>query len=101
MKVVIPLVISGNVSSKGKHVLGNVNNSITVNGDVNKGDNIYVKELHFENRYNFPNIGKSDMIYVATDENALYIFDTTQNIYHCVGRDYSEISAIKCQLKEE
>ena len=95
------MVISGNVSSIGKRISGNINNLISVDGNVEKAENIYVKELYFENRYNFPNIGKPNMIYIATDENASYIFDTAQNVYHCIGRDYNEISAIKCQLKEE
>ena len=95
------MVISGNVSSIGKRISGNINNLISVDGNVEKAENIYVKELYFENRYNFPNIGKPNMIYIATDEKASYIFDTAQNVYHCIGRDYNEISAIQCQLKEE
>lgn len=95
------MVINGKVSAVGKRISGNVDNRISVDGNVNKADNIYVRELFFENRYNFPNIGKINMIYIATDENASYIFDTTQNIYHCIGRDYNEIGSIQCQLKEE
>ena len=95
------MVISGNVSSIGKRISGVINSNSYVGGSVEKAENIYVKELYFENRYNFPNIGKPNMIYIATDENASYIFDTTQNVYHCIGRDYNEISAIQCQLKEE
>lgn len=95
------MVVNGKVSSVGKRISGSINNLISVEGCIERAENIYVKELYFENRYNFPNIGKPNMIYIATDENASYIFDTTQNVYHCIGRDYNEISAIKCQLKEE
>lgn len=95
------MVVNGSVSSVGKRISGSVNNLISVEGSVEKAENIYVKELYFENRYNFPNIGKPNMIYIATDENASYIFDTAQNVYHCIGRDYNEISTIQCQLKEE
>ena len=95
------MVVNGSVSSVGKRISGSINNLISVEGCVEKAENIYVKELYFENRYNFPNIGKPNMIYIATDENASYIFDTAQNIYHCIGRDYNEISTIQCQLKEE
>lgn len=95
------MVVNGRVSSVGKRISGSINNLISVEGCVEKAENTYVKELYFENRYNFPNIGKPNMIYIATDENASYIFDTAQNIYHCIGRDYNEISAIQCQLKEE
>ena len=92
------MVINGKVSAGGKRVLGNVGSNGTINGGVDKADNIYIKELYFENRYNFPNIGKPNMIYIATDEKASYIFDTAQNVYHCIGRDYNEIKTIQCGL---
>ena len=95
------MVVNGKVSVVSKCVSGSIGDNGTVIGNVEKAENIYVKELYFENRYNFPNIGKPNMIYISTDENASYIFDTTQNVYHCIGRDYNEISAIQCQLKEE
>ena len=95
------MVINGNVSSVGKRISGTINGNGYVEGNVEKAENIFVKELYFENRYNFPNIGKDNIIYIATDEKASYIFDITQNIYHCIGREYNEISAIKCQLKEK
>lgn len=92
------MVISGSVSSVGKRISGGINNLISVEGNVDKADNIYVKELYFENRYNFPNIGKGNMIYIATDEKASYVFDTVQNVYYCIGRDYNEIKTIQCGL---
>ena len=95
------MVVNGSVSSVSKRISGSINGNGYVEGCVEKAENIYVKELYFETRYNFPNIGKPNMIYIATNENASYIFDTAQNIYHCIGRDYNEISAIQYQLKEE
>ena len=95
------MVINGNVSAVGKRISGTINSNGYVEGSVEKAENIFVKELYFENRYNFPNIGKPNMIYIATDEKASYIFDTAQNVYHCIGRDYNEITAIQCGLKEE
>ena len=95
------MVVNGKVSAIGKRVSGSIGGSGDIVGNVEKAENIYVKELYFENRYNFPNIGKPNMIYIATDGKASYVVDTTQNIYHCIGRDYNEISAIQCQLKEE
>ena len=94
------MVVNGSVSSVGKRISGSINNLISVEGCVEKAENIYVRETEFNNRYEFPSIGKPNMIYVATDEKASYIFDTTQNIYYCIGRDYNEIDSIKCQLKE-
>lgn len=95
------MIISGKVSVAGNSVSGSVNSSQDINGNVSKAENIYVKEIEFNNRREFPNLGKENMVYVANDENALYIFDTTQNIYHCIGRDYNEIDSIQCQLKED
>lgn len=95
------MVVNGKVSAVGKRVSGSISGSGDIVGNVEKADNIYVKETEFNNRYEFPSIGKPNMIYVATDEKASYIFDTTQNIYYCIGRDYNEIDSIKCQLKEQ
>ena len=95
------MVVNGKVSAYSKRISGNIGNNGTVNGDIQKAENIYVKETEFNNRYEFPSIGKDNIIYIATDEKASYIFDTAQNVYHCIGRDYNEISTIQCQLKEE
>ena len=95
------MVVNGKVSAIGKRVSGSIGGSGDITGNVEKADNIYVKETEFNNRYEFPSIGKPNIIYIATDEKASYIFDTAQNIYHCIGRDYNEISTIQCQLKEE
>lgn len=95
------MVINGKVSAGGKRISGNVGSNGNINGNVEKAENIYVKELHFETRRFFPNIGEGNKLYIATDENATYYFDTTQNVYHCIGRDYNEITAIQCGLKEE
>ena len=66
----------------------------TVNGAVSKAQSVIVKELTFNNRVEVPSTGKKDMLYIATDEKALYIFDEAQNVYHCVGRDCNDNSAI-------
>lgn len=95
------MIVNGKVSAIGKCVSGSIGGSGDITGNVEKADNIYVKETEFNNRYEFPSIGKPNIIYIATDEKASYIFDITQNVYHCIGRDYNEISTIQCQLKEE
>ena len=95
------MIISGKVSVGGYSVSGGISDGQNISGNVDKAENIYVKEIEFNNRYEFPSIGKENMIYVAKDEKASYIFDTVQNVYHCIGRDYNEITAIQCSLKEE
>ena len=95
------MIINGNVCKNGNRIYGVVGGDSPVQGNVNKAENIYVKQVEFNNRFEFPSIGKPNIIYIATDEKASYIFDTAQNVYHCIGRDSNEIDSIKCQLKEE
>lgn len=92
------MLISGIVSASAK-ISGAVSGSGTIGGNIGKAQN--VRELVFKNRFEFPNIGKADRLYIALDEQAVYIFDGEQNVYRCVGRDYREVGAIQCGLKEE
>lgn len=87
-------MVKGKIST-GVRITGNINGSGSVSGQIGKAQNVYVKELEFANRFEFPNIGKENMIYVALDEHAAYIFDDEQNVYHCIGRDYREIEIIQ------
>ena len=86
------MLISGIISA-GAKILGNVSGSGTIGGQIGKAQG--VRELVFKNRFEFPNIGKTDMLYIALDEKAVYIFDGEQNVYHCIGRDYREIEIIQ------
>lgn len=82
------MIINGKVSVGGKSIIGN----------VNKAENIYVKEIEFNNRYEFPSIGKENMIYVARDEHKMYIFNTATLAYEVVGSNYNEIEIIQGTL---
>ena len=79
------MIISGKVSVGGNSIIGN----------VDKAENIYVKEIEFNNRYEFPSIGKENMIYVARDENKTYRFNEDSLTYYCIGSDYNEIEVIQ------
>lgn len=79
------MIISGKVSVGGNSVIGN----------VDKAENIYVKEIEFNNRYEFPSIGKQNMVYVAKDEHKMYIFNTATLAYEVVGSNYNEIEIIQ------
>ena len=46
------MIISGKVSVGGNSIIGN----------VDKAENIYVKEIEFNNRYEFPSIGKENIM---------------------------------------
>lgn len=89
------MVINGKVSAGGKRVSGTINSNGYVEGIVEKADNIYVKETEFNNRYEFPSIGKPNIIYVAKDENKTYRFDEESLTYYCIGSDYNEIEVIQ------
>lgn len=86
------MLISGIISASAK-ISGAVSGSGTIGGQIGKAQG--VRELVFKNRFEFPNIGKADMLYIAVDEHAVYIFDGEKNVYHCVGRDYEEIEMIQ------
>ena len=87
-------MIKGKISA-GARITGNINGSGSVSGQIGKAQSVYVRELEFKNRFEFPSIGKVDMLYIALDEKAVYIFDCEQNVYHCIGRDYREIEIIQ------
>ena len=89
------MVVNGKVSAVGKRVSGSISGSGDIVGNVEKADNIYVKETEFNNRYDFPSIGKPNMIYVAKDENKTYRFNEDSLTYYCIGSDYNEIEVIQ------
>ena len=89
------MVINGKVSAVGKRVSGSISGSGNIVGNVEKADNIYVKETEFNNRYEFPSIGKDNIIYVAKDENKTYRFNEDSLTYYCIGSDYNEIEVIQ------
>ena len=89
------MVVNGKVSAVGKRVSGSISGSGNIVGNVEKADNIYVKETEFNNRYEFPSIGKDNIIYVAKDENKTYRFNEDSLTYYCIGSDYNEIEVIQ------
>ncbi len=89
------MIISGKVSVGGYSVSGGISDNQNISGNVDKAENIYVKEIEFNNRYEFPSIGKENMIYVARDENKTYRFDEESLTYYCIGSDYNEIEVIQ------
>ena len=92
------MIISGKVSVGGYSVSGGISDSQNISGNVDKAENIYVKEIEFNNRYEFPSIGKENMIYVARDEHKMYIFNTVTLAYEVVGSNYNEIEIIQGTL---
>lgn len=89
-------VLSGFMSESG--ISGSLNSKKNLNGSIGAARNVYVKEIEFNNRYEFPSMGKADMLYVAKNEHKLYIFNSDTLNYEVVGSDYTEIEIIQGTL---
>lgn len=50
----------------------------------------------FKHRMEFPNIGDSTLLYVATNENKIYKWNAESLIYDVIGSDYHDIETIDC-----
>lgn len=48
----------------------------------------------YQSKYNFPNIGKRNSVYIDADENKAYRYDVELNKYYIVGSDYEDIKII-------
>lgn len=93
-KMLNKATVSGSVSGKSI-ISGKVEPNAVIKGVVEKPESVIVKELNFNNRFEFPSIGKTDMLYIATDENRIYRFDEESITYYCIGSDYNEIEVIQ------
>ena len=74
---------------------GSLNGQTGMSGNWQMADRVYVKEVEFNNRFEFPSIGNVNMLYVAKDEHKIYIFDANNLNYVVVGSDYAEIKIIQ------
>ena len=77
-------------------ISGKVYGGGTGSGKVKVPEQVVAAELVFANRFEFPNVGRSDRLYIATDENAAYRFDVSQNVYVRLN----EYDAIQSKLME-
>ena len=76
--------ITGDISGRGK-----------IRGGIDKPENVYVRELTFDSRFNFPAVGDPAALYIATDENLIYRYDNENNCYVRVSNpDWQEIDII-------
>lgn len=55
-----------------------------------------LEQVQFSTRFEFPNMGDSSLLYVATNENKIYRWDLESMTYKVVGSDYNEIKEINC-----
>lgn len=90
---------TGNVSTVPLCSSGIVAEQNQMSGQVIEPQTVYVTELYFDNKYAFPTVGDSSLLYIATDENATYRFNNSTLTYACCGRDYNEVDVIQSSLE--
>lgn len=76
-----------------KHALsGDVSSLSNISGTVEKPANVlqYIMELEFKTRADFPIIGDENMLYIATDENVFYRWESSSAKY--IQLTYQDIS---------
>lgn len=82
-----------------KKIGGRIEPFATLQGNIDKPSGGSPKsEICFNSYKEFPNIGNPEKLYIATDENAIYRWDSKENVYICIGREQDEISEIQCSL---
>ena len=57
-------------------------------------ENISGKPLVFLPRSEFPTVGRENFLYVATDENQIYYFDTDSGTYETLAANFDTINEI-------
>lgn len=80
----------------------------SISGRVDKPDSLQEKELEFLERAKFPSIGNPEHLYIATDEDAMYRYDSSSSKYIRVastgadtGDDLDKVETINSTLKKE
>lgn len=66
----------------------------SVGGNVKAAQRVYVKELVFDNRFEFPSVGEADKLYIAKDENSIYRWDEGEMVYTALGLQAEDIKLI-------
>lgn len=66
----------------------------SVGGNVKAARRVYVKELVFDNRFEFPSVGEADKLYIAKDENSIYRWDEDEMVYTALGLQLEDIKHI-------
>lgn len=85
--------IGGSIRRSGP-INGSVVSDGMVDGSVGKAESASSNELIFKNRFEFPTIGNLNLLYIATDENQIYRWDSDTNAYICTGADWHDIEII-------
>lgn len=75
--------LTGNVTARG-----------SLGGNVKAAQRVYVRELVFDNRFEFPSVGEADKLYIAKDENSIYRWDEDEMVYTALGLQAEDIKLI-------
>lgn len=85
--------IVGNISG-GQQINGVLNGGQSISGGLNVGVLNVKSVFQYETKFEFPTVGDSNALYIATQENASYRWNESDLHYYCVGRDYLELKII-------
>lgn len=85
--------ITGRVTAKGR-LGGGRAAAKDIDGSINMAKKVYVKELVFGNRFEFPAVGEPDKLYIAKDEDMSYRFDEEEMAYKPLGLQLEDIKQI-------
>lgn len=88
------LNITGSVK-RISDISGNIGEKKSVTGNVARPETVYVRELDFKSRFEFPSVGDGQTLYIATDENMIYRFDEIRLAYERLGSNWREIEMIE------
>ena len=82
-KIAVSGNLGGDIGAKGR-----------MSGRLGAAQKVYVKELVFGNRFEFPSVGEADKLYIAKDENAIYRWDDDDMGYTILGLQAEDIKFI-------
>lgn len=85
--------ISFNIK-KSNTISPSINSKGNIRADLRNPDKVYVKELFFSNRFEFPAVGEGDKLYIARDEHMSYYFDEDGMTYVAVGLQLEDIEIV-------
>lgn len=77
------------------NIKGNIKRISKISGNVARPETVYVRELDFKSRFEFPSVGDGQTLYIATDEDMIYRFDETSLTYKKLSSDWREIEMIE------
>ena len=69
-------------------------NGIVLTGDKTSDDLNISPIITASTHFNFPNVGKENVLYIAKEENKTYRYDAEDSMYYVVGSDYMDINMI-------